>query len=86
MKKHQYVKKDCNCRHRATKFVCKHCGAVEQCSYDEIRNLDSYRALCTGDDAPAAPPAEAFKAKIGGGFDCLAPDFETWSEANEPTE
>jgi len=80
MKKHQFVKAKCDCKHRATNFVCKHCGAREHCSYDEIRNLDTYRALCTGADAPAASPAEAFKAKMGGGFDCLAPDYDSWEK------
>jgi hypothetical protein len=84
MKKHQFVKAKCDCKHRATNFVCKHCGAREYCSYDEIRNLDTYRALCTGADAPSASPSEAFKAKMGGGFDCLAPDFDSWETDGAP--
>ena len=78
MKKHQFVKAKCDCKHRATTFVCKHCGVMEYCGYDELRNLDVYRALCTGADAPLASPIETFKAKMGGGFDCLAPDFDSW--------
>jgi hypothetical protein len=80
MKKHQYVKVKCDCTHRATNFVCKYCDAMEHGSYDEIRNLDVYRALCTGADAPLSSPVEMFKAKMGGGFDCLAPDFDSWEK------
>ena len=78
MKKHQFVKIKCDCKHRATNFVCKHCGVMEFCSPDEVKTLDMYRALCTGAGAPEASPVETFKAKMGGTFDCLASDFETW--------
>lgn len=79
MKKHQFVKADCNCQRRATFFTCKYCGTIEHCSSEEIRALDAYRATCTDHNAPDAPPAEVFKSKMGGGLDCLAPDYETWA-------
>lgn len=78
MKKHQYAKQDCNCLRRATYFVCKHCGAVEFCSVDEVKTMPSSRAFCTSSDAPDVGHAECFKCRLGGTLDCLAPDFETW--------
>lgn len=80
MKKHQFVKVKCDCAHRETNFICKYCGAMEHCSADEIRELDAYRSLCTGTNAPEAPLAESLKAKKGNGFDCLAQDYETWDD------
>ncbi len=78
MKKHQFVKVDCNCARRATNFRCKHCGVMEYCGAREIQALDSHRASCGSPDAPDIPPAEKFRAMMGGAIDCLAPDFETW--------
>lgn len=86
MKKHQFVKSDCNCMRKATYFTCKHCGTVEYCGLEEIRTLDAYRAACTGEGAPEATPAEAFKSKMGGGVDCLAPDYETWERDRKKNE
>ena len=86
MKKHQFVKVKCNCRHKETNFVCKHCDVMEYGSYDEIRNLDVYRALCTGVDAPLASYVEKLKAKKGGGFDCLASDFDSWEKEDAPSQ
>lgn len=83
MKKHQFVKTDCNCPKRATFFTCKHCGTVEFCGFDEVQHLDMYRATCLGDGAPEATPAEAFKSKMGGTVNCLAPDYETWQYEQE---
>ena len=80
MKKHQCVKSDCNCVRRATYFKCKHCGTIEYCSQREIQTLDAHRATCTDPAAPEAPPTEKFKSMMGGTFDCLAPDFETWEQ------
>lgn len=80
MKKHQFVKADCNCLRRATYFTCKYCGTVEYCSLQEIKTLNLYRATCKSDKAPDASHAEEFKSKFGGTIDCLAPDFETWEK------
>jgi len=77
MKKHQFVKEDCNCSRRATYFRCKFCGTVEYKSPQELRTLNSTQAACSSPDAPAVPPQEAFRGMLGGTFDCLAPDFET---------
>lgn len=81
MKKHQYIKKDCNCSRRATFFECRHCGLVEHSSVDDIRQMDVYHAVCTSADAPDASPTEIFKSKMGGLIDCLAPDYATWNKA-----
>ena len=83
MKKHQFVKTDCNCPRRATYFTCKHCGVVEYCGKQEIQSLDMHRAACTGKDAPEATPSETFKSRLGGTIDCLAPDYETWDAAQK---
>lgn len=76
MKKHQFVKADCECSRRATVFTCKHCGLMEYSSPEELRNMEALKAVCTGDSAPDADPVEAFKGKMGGTFDCLSPDYE----------
>jgi hypothetical protein len=86
MKKHQFVKSDCNCPRRATFFKCKHCGSLEYCGIEEVRHLDAYRATCTHADAPEASPAESFKSKMGGTIDCLAPDYETWDKEQQASE
>lgn len=78
MRKHQFVKADCNCPRRATYFTCRHCGDVEYGSREEIRRLSAHQATCTSPDAPEASPAETFKSRMGGTFDCLAPDWDTW--------
>lgn len=75
MRKHQYVKNDCQCERRATYFTCRHCGAVEYAAPDELRHLDTLRATCTSPEAPLVPPTEKFSASLGGTFDCLAPDW-----------
>ncbi len=79
MKKHQYVKEDCNCSRRATYFRCKYCGEVEYKSQREVQRLNSTQAKCSSPDAPEAPPQEVFKGMLGGCFDCLASDFSTYS-------
>ncbi len=86
MKKHQFVKTDCNCAQRATYFTCKFCGTVEYCSQREIRALDALRAVCTSLEAPDVPPVEKFRTAMGGTFDCLAPDFETWEAEKKARE
>lgn len=80
MKKHQFVKQDCNCLKRATYFTCKHCGTIEYCGIDEIRTLPGNRAACSSQMAPDVPHAESFKCKLGGTLDCLAPDYATWDK------
>lgn len=80
MRKHQFIKSDCNCPRRATYFTCRHCGAVEYGGKDEIRRLPAHQATCTSSEAPEAAPAEVFKSRIGGTFDCLAPDWDTWAQ------
>lgn len=80
MRKHQFVKQDCNCLRKATYFTCKHCGAVEYCSLDEVRALHADRATCMSENAPSVPPADAFRSKLGGCIDCLAPDYDTWDK------
>jgi hypothetical protein len=86
MKKHQYVKEDCNCSRRATYFRCKFCGEVEYKSPNEMRTLNSTQASCSSPDAPEVPPQEVFKGLLGGTFDCLAPDFETYMRNNPPAD
>ena len=82
MKKHQFVKEDCNCSRKATYFRCKFCHSLEYKSPQEIRTLNSTQATCTSPEALAVPPHEAFKGLLGGTFDCLAPDFETYYRDN----
>lgn len=83
MKKHQFIKTDCNCPRRATYFTCRHCGVIEHGSIDEIRGMSAMRAVCTGEDAPDASPVESFKSKMGGVVDCLAPDYDTWQKEEQ---
>lgn len=74
LRKHQFIKEDCNCGKRATIWICKHCGTREYRSMQEIRRLHSHQAECTHPDAPPVPPDERFKGFLGGTFDCLAPE------------
>jgi len=83
MKKHQFVKEDCNCSRRATYFRCKFCQSVEYKSPQELRTLNSAQAACSSPDAPDVPAQEAFKGMLGGTFDCLASDFETYLRDNQ---
>lgn len=78
MKKHQFVKNNCNCDKRASYYSCIHCAAMEYASPDELMHLDIYRATCPAVGAPLVEPAEKFKASMGGTFDCLSPDFATY--------
>jgi hypothetical protein len=78
MKKHQFVKTDCDCQRRATRYVCKHCGTYEYKSSGEIRKLSLVQAECTHPEAPAIPAAEKFRSRMGGAVDCLAPDYDTY--------
>lgn len=80
MKKHQFIKADCNCPRRATYFTCRHCGVMEYCGKQEIQSLDMHRAACTSGEAPEATPSEMFKSRLGGTFDCLAPDYDVWNK------
>lgn len=80
MKKHQFVKTDCDCTRRATRFVCKHCGTYDYKSPKEIRKMSLVQAECSHPDAPDIPPAEKFKCHMGGTVDCLAPDYETYMQ------
>ena len=50
---------------------------------DEVRQMSALRATCTGEGAPEVSPVEKFKGSVGGVFDCLAPDFETWERDNK---
>ena len=74
MRKHQFVKNDCNCDKRATYYTCVHCGGMEYAGQEEITSLDVFRATCSSPDAPMVQPAEKFKASMGGAFNCLAPE------------
>lgn len=80
MRKHQFVKVKCDCLKRATNFKCKYCGVLEYKSVREIQTLSRDAAQCDHPGAPVAPPAETFKGMLGGTFDCLAPDYETFNE------
>ena len=86
MKKHQFVKEDCNCSRRATYFRCKFCGSMEYKSAHELQALNSVQAACSSPDAPEVPPQDAFKGMLGGTFDCLAPDFETYLRNAPPAQ
>jgi hypothetical protein len=83
MRKHQFVKDDCNCTRNATYFRCKFCGDVEYKSPQELRRVNHIQATCSSPDAPEVPPHEAFLGQIGGTFNCLAPDFETYMQNKE---
>lgn len=78
MRKHQFVKTNCNCLRNATYLTCKHCGAIEYCSIREVRALTAEQAACSSLDAPEVSSVDAFKCKLGGTLDCLSPDYETW--------
>lgn len=80
MRKHQFVKTNCNCLRNATYLKCKFCGTVEYCSTREIRALTMEQATCASPEAPEVPRSEVFKSKLGGTFDCLSPDYETWEK------
>jgi len=80
MKKHQFVKGDCNCPRTATFFRCKFCQELEYKSAREIQRLNATQAECSSPDAPEVPAHEAFLGQIGATFDCLAPDFETYMQ------
>jgi hypothetical protein len=51
---------------------------MEYRSARELKALKQHQAQCEHPDAPQASPQEAFRAKFGGGLDCLAPDYETY--------
>ena len=86
MQKHQFVKEDCNCSRKATYFRCKFCGDMEFKSSQELRFLNSAQAACSSPNAPTVPAHEVFKGLLGGTFDCLAPDYETYQQKNPPAE
>ncbi len=72
MRKHQYVKEDCNCSRKATYYRCKFCGELEYKSPRELQRLNSTQASCSSPNAPEVPAHESFKGMLGGTFDCLA--------------
>lgn len=74
MRKHQFIKQDCNCTKRATIWVCKFCETKEYRGLQEIRRLPPHQAECSHEDAPQVSPDERFKGLLGGTFDCLAPE------------
>ncbi len=78
MNKHQFVKENCDCMRRATRFVCKHCGALEYRSERELKRLTLAQAECDDPAAPRLSAKERFKGQMGGAVDCLSPDFETY--------
>lgn len=80
MRKHQFVKTNCNCLRNATYLKCKFCGTMEYCSPLEVRFLTEEQADCPSPDAPEVSKVDAFKGKLGGTFDCLSSDYETWEE------
>ena len=84
MRKHQFAKVKCNCAQRATYFKCKHCGVVEYGDIAEMRRKEALRAVCSDPGAPMASPKEKFAASMGGTFDCLAPDYDTWDQGSSP--
>lgn len=71
MRKHAFVKVDCNCLRNATNFKCRHCGVMEYRSEREMRRLPLALARCESDDAPAPTPEEKLRGLFGGVFDCL---------------
>ncbi|MDR0827000.1 MAG: hypothetical protein LBN33_03855 [Desulfovibrio sp.] len=82
MKKHQFVKTNCNCLRNATYFVCKYCGSIEYCAKHEIEALPLDMALCSSEEALEVPALDAFKGKLGGTFNCLSPDYETFKQSD----
>jgi hypothetical protein len=83
MRKHQFVKVKCECFKRATNFKCKYCGALEYKSVQEMRRLNKSQAECDHPEAPLVQAQDVFKGLIGGTFDCLAPDFETYAQSEK---
>ena len=86
MRKHQFVKENCQCSRKATYFRCKFCNSLEYKSPREVKILNSTQAACSSPDAPAVPPHEVFKGLLGGTFDCLAPDYETYQQKDPPAD
>lgn len=82
MRKHQFVKKDCACTRQATHFECKYCGTPEYRSAHELMRLTKVQAQCDHPDAPLAQPGEKFKAAMGGYFNCLATDYESYCKTS----
>lgn len=80
MRKHQFVKVNCNCLRRATHFKCKHCGTMEYKSQAEVQALPLTQAECDSPAAPNPTAQEKFKSMLGGAFDCLAMDFESYAQ------
>ena len=80
MRKHQFVKDDCRCSRNATYFRCKFCREVEYKSPRELQRLNNTQATCFSPDAPEVPKKDVFMGLIGGTFDCLAPDYETYMQ------
>lgn len=80
MRKHQFVKVDCQCMRRATHLKCKHCGAMEYRSLDEARRMTVGQAECPAPEAPEVPAQERFRAVMGGAIDCLAPDHASYAQ------
>lgn len=80
MRKHQFVKVDCLCKKKATQFVCNYCGVVEYRSKDEVTRMSKMQAKCDHANAPEADPQEQFKSMLGGNFNCLSPDYETYNQ------
>ncbi len=83
VKKHQFVKADCACARRASVYTCKYCGTMEYSSLEELRQMQGMKAVCPGEGAPEALPMEVFKERMGGAFDCLAPDYATWTQGKD---
>lgn len=86
MRKHQFIKEKCDCPRRATRFICRHCKALEYLSVREIRKLPLQMARCDAPEAPTIPSKELFRARMGGTIDCLAPDWETHNEVHDVDE
>lgn len=83
MRKHEFIKEKCKCPRRATRFICRHCKALEYLSPREIKRLSLQMAKCEHPDAPVVPAKELFRARMGGTVDCLAADWETHTEVHE---
>jgi hypothetical protein len=80
LRKHQFVKTDCNCLRKATYLTCKFCGTVEYCGLKEARSLVRELAECPSPNAPELPSVEFFKVRMGATVNCLAPDYATWQQ------
>ena len=74
MKKHEFVKMNCECTRRTSVYTCKHCGEMEYASPEQLRSLELLKAACTGSGAPEISALEALRGKLDGTFDCLSPD------------